>query len=80
MILAKKKPMKVMEEVPTASNNKKSLGLPGKRREPREEKKKALRPKAARGNAVAVPRWLGQFRADILTTAEQAMQPPKPVR
>lgn len=27
------------------------------------EKKKALRPKAARGKAVAVPRWVGKFDA-----------------
>ena len=37
----------------------------GKSRPDMEVKKKALRPKAAKGNAVAVPRCKGQFRAAI---------------
>ena len=55
--MRKKKAAKVKPKVPQDSSSKKALGSPGKRMAPREEKKKALRPKAARGNAVAVPRW-----------------------
>lgn len=29
------------------------------------DQKKALRPKAAKGNAVAVPRWSGKFEAAV---------------
>jgi hypothetical protein len=47
---------------------------------PRKEKKKALRPNAARGNAVAVPRWCGQFKADVFTAPANAIHPPNPVR
>ena len=47
---------------------------------PSVEKKKALRPKAASGNAVAVPRWCGQFKADVLMAAMKAMHPPRPLR
>lgn len=49
--------------VAMARTRRKSLVFPGKSHEERHEKKKALRPKAARGMAVAVPRWLGKFRA-----------------
>ena len=44
------------------------------------EKKKALNPKAASGNAVAVPRWCGQFKALVLIAAANAAHPPKPVK
>lgn len=37
--------------------------LSGKANEEMAEKKKALRPNAERGKAVAVPRWSGQFNA-----------------
>lgn len=44
------------------------------------DQKKALRPKAARGNAVAVPRCVGKFDAAVLMEAEKAEELPKPVR
>ena len=43
--------------------NRKSEVLLGKAAVDSVAKTKALRPNAARGNAVAVPRWLGQFKA-----------------
>jgi hypothetical protein len=43
-------------------------------------KKNALRPKAARGKAVAEPRCLGQFRAAVLMEAWKAKQLPAPVK
>lgn len=52
-----------MTLVAIARTKRKSLVFPGKSHEERHEKKKALRPKAAKGKAVAVPRWLGKFRA-----------------
>lgn len=78
--MRKKNPPKVMPQVPQVSSMRKALGSPGKRRDPTREKKKALRPKAARGKAVAVPRRWGQFNADVLIEAANAMQPPMPVR
>jgi len=44
------------------------------------EKKKALNPKAARGKAVAVPRWSGKFKAAALMAAVNAEQLPAPVK
>jgi hypothetical protein len=76
--LRKKKPPRVMPHVPQARSSRKALGSPGKKTEPRREKKKALRPNAASGKAVAVPRCWGQLRADVLTAAAKAMQPPRP--
>lgn len=55
--------MKAMPDVPAASKRRKSAVLSGNAKEEIIEKKKALSPKADRGNAVAVPRWFGQFRA-----------------
>ena len=52
--MRKKKPTRVMPKVPTARSMRNSLGSLA-RIDPRAEKKKALSPKAARGNAVAVP-------------------------
>jgi hypothetical protein len=69
-----------MPNVPAANSMRKALVSPLKNTLPMREKKKALRPKAASGNAVAVPRWCGQFRADVLTDAAKAMQPPRPER
>lgn len=43
-------------------------------------KKNALRPNAARGNAVAVPRWSGKFNAADLMAAVNAEQLPAPVK
>ena len=43
-------------------------------------KKNALRPNAARGNAVAVPRWSGKLRAADLMAAVNAEQLPAPVK
>lgn len=44
------------------------------------DQKNALRPKAAKGNAVAVPRCVGKFDAAVLIDAEKAEELPKPVR
>jgi hypothetical protein len=52
----KKKETKVMPNVPAASKSRKSPVLPLKTNWAKTEKKKALRPNAASGNAVAVPR------------------------
>lgn len=75
----KNKPMKISPEVPTDSSMRKALVSPSKKTAPSVEKKKALRPKAAMGNAVAVPRWCGQFSADVLMEAWKVMQLPRPV-
>lgn len=69
-----------MPEVPQARSIRKSLVSPGNRNPPTSEKKKALRPKAAKGKAVAVPLWCGQFRADVLTAAANAVHAPRPDR
>ncbi len=45
-----------MPDVPAASKRRKSEVLSGNAKEEMTEKKNALRPKADRGNAVAVPR------------------------
>lgn len=52
----------------------------GKATEDTAEKKKALKPNADSGKAVADPRWFGQFRADVLIEPAKAAQPPTPVR
>ena len=78
--MRKKKPTNVIPQVPQDKNSKKSPGSPGKSSPPMSEKKNALRPNAARGKAVAVPRWCGQFKADVLTEAAKAMHPPSPER
>lgn len=44
------------------------------------EKKKALRPNAASGNAVAVPRWSGKLSAAALIEPLNAEQLPAPVK
>ena len=54
-----------MVKVPMARRNKKSEVFPGNASDDNAEKKKALRPNAASGKAVAVPRWLGKFNAAI---------------
>lgn len=59
----KKKEMKTSPNVPDARSIKKSPTSPGAKTVEIEEKKNAERPKAASGNAVAVPRWCGQFNA-----------------
>lgn len=63
MTRRKKNETKHMANVPRASIRRKSLVLSGKAKDEMVTKKKALRPKADKGKAVAVPRWLGQFRA-----------------
>jgi hypothetical protein len=55
-ILQKKKATKISPLVATARTSRKPAVLPGKSHEERQEKKKALNPKAANGMAVAVPR------------------------
>jgi len=69
-----------MPKVPHAKRNKKCPVFPGITNWANIEKKKALNPNAAKGNAVAVPRWCGQFNADVLIAAAKAAQPPKPVK
>ena len=59
----KNREMKAMPNVPAASRSRKSEVLSGNANEEIVEKKNALRPKAERGNAVAVPRWFGQLSA-----------------
>lgn len=76
----KKNETKVMPKVPAASKSRKSPVLPGKVYWAKMEKKNALRPNAANGKAVAVPRWFGQLRAEVFTAAENAQQPPNPVQ
>lgn len=65
MTRRKNKEMKAMPNVPAARRRRKSDVLSGNATEEIVEKKKALRPNADRGNAVAVPRWFGQLRAAI---------------
>lgn len=67
----KKVDVKVITAVPTASKRRKWLVLSLKAMAERVEKKKALSPKAARGNAVAEPRWDGKLEAamSILSVA-----------
>ena len=52
-------------DVPIASSRRKSPVSSLNRIDERVDQKKALKPKAARGNAVAVPRWSGKFDAAI---------------
>jgi hypothetical protein len=59
----KKNDTKVRAEVPIDSRRRYFDVSPGKRRPAIVVKKKALRPKADRGKAVAVPRCNGQLRA-----------------
>ena len=61
----KKNPMKGIANVLTVNSKSKPAGSLLNANEDIAEKKNALRPYAARGNAVAVPRWLGQFSAAI---------------
>ena len=53
----KKTGKKMREKVPRARRSRYFEVLLGNKSPETEVKKKALRPKAARGNAVAVPRW-----------------------
>lgn len=76
----KKNVMKTSPEVPLAKSIRKSPTSPGAITVETEEKKKAERPNAAKGNAVAVPRWCGQFKADAFIAAAKAEQPPTPVK
>jgi len=63
MTRRKKVPIKTRPKVAQARRRSKSEVLSGKARDDIAAKKKALRPNAARGKAVAVPRWFGQFKA-----------------
>lgn len=63
MTRRKKNPTKHMAKVPTARRRRKWPVSSSKANEDMVAKKKALSPKAARGKAVALPRWLGQFKA-----------------
>lgn len=56
MMRRKKEPRKGIENVPIASMSKKCEVLAGKATLDTVEKRKALRPNADNGNAVAVPR------------------------
>ena len=69
-----------MPNVPLASSIRKWPVLPGRTNWANMEKKKALSPNAAKGNAVAVPRWCGQFKAEVLIAAAKAAHPPSPVK
>ena len=48
-----------MQKVPIANIKRKLEVLSGNATDEIDEKKKALRPNAAKGKAVAVPRWFG---------------------
>lgn len=52
-----------MANVPMARRRRKRPVSSSKANEDMVAKKKALSPKAARGKAVELPRWFGQFRA-----------------
>jgi hypothetical protein len=91
----KKNATTTMPPVAIASTSKKESVLPGNSHEDSHEKKKALRPNAASGRAVAVPRWPGQLSAapsrqhpavrwpgessPISSAPLDAQQPPTPV-
>ena len=55
--------MKTMPKVIHDKRSNKSDVLSGNAMDEIEAKKKALRPKAESGKAVALPRWFGQFNA-----------------
>ena len=59
----KRVPTRTMTKVAIARSRRRSEVLSGKAKDDNAAKKSALRPNAARGNAVAVPRECGQFRA-----------------
>ena len=59
----RKLPTKGIVNVATANKRSRSEVLSGKANDDIDAKKKALRPNADRGKAVAVPRLSGQFRA-----------------
>jgi hypothetical protein len=71
---------KFRRDVPTASKRRKRPTSPWNRIADVVDQKKALRPNAAKGNAVAVPRCSGKFVAAVLIEAPKAEQLPKPVR
>ena len=65
-----KDPDRTMVKVAIDKSRSRSEVLSGKARDEMAEKKAALKPNAARGKAVAVPRWFGQFSAAILNETE----------
>jgi hypothetical protein len=72
--------MMFKQKVPSASNRRNRPVSSLKAMVETVDQKNALNPKAARGNAVAVPRWSGKLDAAVLMEAEKAEQLPKPVR
>lgn len=64
-IRMKKTEPKHMQRQPIERSKRKDEGLSGNAREEIEAKKKAPRPNAATGKAVAVPRWDGQLCAAV---------------
>lgn len=69
-----------MPNVAKESKRRKLEVSPGKAIREMVVKKKALRPKAESGNAVAVPRWCGQLRAAVFKPAPDADELPTPVK
>ena len=65
--------------VPVANKSRK-CEVPCGKAKATVEKKKALRPNAANGKAVAVPRWSGKLRAAALIEPLKAEQLPAPVK
>jgi hypothetical protein len=61
--------IRIMENVPMASVRRNLSVSLGNAMEDMEAKKKALRPNAASGIPVAVPRWFGQFIAAAMVSA-----------
>jgi len=70
----------IRQNVPIARKRRSFEVSSGKARPESNVKNRALRPNAARGNAVAVPRCAGQFNAATLMAAWKAVQLPQPVR
>jgi hypothetical protein len=68
---------KFRREVPTASKRRKRPTSPWNRIADVVDQKKALRPKAARGNAVAVPRCSGKFVAAVIYILARVKEPDK---
>lgn len=71
IIRKKKVPTDTMLNVAMAKRRSKSEVLSGNAIDDMAEKKNALRPKAESGNAVAVPRWFGQFSAAKIEWGEK---------
>jgi len=73
-------PVNTMQNVPMASNSSKPAVSSGNANPETVRKSNALKPKPLNGNALAVPRCLGQFVAHTFKLAINAEQLPTPVK